>query len=463
MEFDPSLLTDTFSEEQSKVLLNVLKSVDETVSDKVMDALKEAGLSDDSMFKASPTILKDQKRLNTARQIWKNNGFLDGVDGRISYTELAEKDLEFAKDFTSQDQPLLIPRVIAQEVREALEPNLVLTPLLQKINFSAGTQITFPAAGAMSAADIPEGGEYPERSLEFAGTVVATIGKSGIAVKFTDEMIKYSLFDVMNIHLRAAGRALARWKEEKVASLILDNGSVLYDNASASYASTTGRNASGAYNGTLTLHDFFRGWAQMINLGFTPDTLIMNPFGWTIFAEEGLARLFGFANGGALWGQMQGSPGKAPWTTSDPRQRKTVATAPENLATTYTNVPSMFPATFKIVVSPYIPVDTANNLTHIILADSNELGILVVDEDVMTEDFRDPMRDIQKVKLRERYGLAVLNEGQGIGLFKNISLARGFDFASTISAQYDLGSGEFTGYPLSGDDGYSAAINGGIS
>ena len=451
---DSKLLSKVKDEELRQVLVAITKNFG--------DELQQLKGVQNDMFPADPAILKDKKRLELVRSIWKNNGHLDGVRERITYEDLARKDLEYAKDFTSTDQPLLIPRVIAQEVREAIEPNLVLTPLLHRINFSAGTQLTFPAVGALHAADIPEGGEYPERTLEFAGTVVATIGKSGIAVKMTDEMIKYSLFDVMSMHLRAAGKALARWKEEKVARMLINNGRVLFDNASTSYPSTTGRNASGAYNGTLTLHDLFRAWAWMVNEGFMPDMLIMNPFGWTIFAQEGLARLFGFWNGTNMWGQMQGQPGAPNWKTADPRFG-TMASAPQYLATTYANVPSIFPTNFKIVVSPYIPVDADAGLTHIILADSSELGIIVVDEEPTTEDFRDPMRDIQKVKIRERYGLAVLNDGRGIGLIKNVSLARGFDFASTVQATYDLGSGAFGSSPLSGDDTFTGSVNSGIS
>src|SRR3990167_5357904 len=118
---------------------------------------------------------------------------------------------------------------------------MVLTPLLEKVTFSnAGTTITFPAVGdSMVAADIPEGGEYPEGSLEFAGEVTAKIGKSGIAVKLSEEMIRYSMFDIMSMHLRAAGRALIRHKEQKVAKLIFEEAGVTYFDNDASTTKTS--------------------------------------------------------------------------------------------------------------------------------------------------------------------------------------------------------------------------------
>ena len=52
--------------------------------------------------------------------------------------------------------------------------------------------------------------------------------------------------------------------------------------------------------------------------------------------------------------------------------------------------------------------------------DSSELGVLIVDEEVTTEEFDDPRVDIRKIKLRERYGLGILNEGKAIATLKNV-------------------------------------------
>ena len=52
--------------------------------------------------------------------------------------------------------------------------------------------------------------------------------------------------------------------------------------------------------------------------------------------------------------------------------------------------------------------------------DARELGVLIVDEDVTTEEFDDPRVDIRKIKLRERYGIGILNEGKAIAVMKNV-------------------------------------------
>jgi hypothetical protein len=453
---------EVFDEGQKEVLIKMQDSMLETVKDTVRDMGVDSELlqaSDKDRIYAG-----DQSKLGSAIDLWRNDGRLPGLKDRVSFEDLVkidEKHTKEMRDNFSTDHPLLIPRVIGEMVKEAIEPNIVLTGLLQRINYSHGTQLTFPAMGAVAAADIPEGGEYPERSLDFAGQVVATIGKSGVAVKMTEEMIRYSLYDVMSMHLRAAGRALIRWKEQKVADLITTNASsanTLLDNSSTSYASTTGRDAGGTFNGGLTLDDLFTAYAAMVDRGFTPNTLIMNPFAWRIFANEGIRRAFGFEHAGQLWQAAQGSLGNAPqWRNGGMNGllQNTTVSSPENLAQTFTNVPSMFPVPFNIIVSPFMPYTASTSRTDIVMCDSNELGVLVVDEEVTTESFDDPARDIRKVKLRERYGLGSMNEGKGTGVLKDIYVGRTFDFSdklSTTIASTGLGN------PLTGDTDHVADV-----
>lgn len=414
--------------------------VDDNLVDKVAETIRDRqDVSELEFTDKAQFWRKDSNRFRNMRKIWDSNGNVNGE--KVSIEQLMDKDREFtgkirSNDNFSQDHPLLLPRVISEIAREAIEPQLVLTPLMSRVNFQAGTRIVFPSWGAIHAADIPEGGEYPERSMEVAGQVEAIIGKSGVAIKVTEEMIRYSAYDVIGMHVRAAGRALARLKEEKVAKLITtDRGNVIFDNNSASVKSTTGRDASGNYNGTLSLDDLFYAYSEMIDRGFSPNTLIMHPFAWQIFAQEGIARAFGFVNGvnPLMWQTAQGMPGNAnPWRAGGLNQN-TYVSSPQNIASTYTNVPALFPSNFRIVVSPYMPYNANLDITDVVFCDGNELGALVVDEDVVTDEWEDKARDLRKIKFRERYGLAVMNDGKGIGLLKNIKIAKSFDFADKIS------------------------------
>lgn len=376
--------------------------------------------------------IKDAKQLEF---LWHNNGLLeDGSEERITL-----------KDALSvPNAPMLMPKVISNIVKEAQEPLLVGTSLLQRINYSYGQTITFPAVGALVAADIAEGQEYPERSLQMGGsTVTANIGKSGVAVKVTDEMIRYSQFDVIGMHLRAAGRALARHKEIKIFNLIRAMGVPVFDNLNPTRSIKgvcTGRDLSGAGNGSVTMDDLFDAYAQIITQGFFPNTLLMHPLTWVMFVKDATLRAFVMQNGGGtFFATWTGNPAaRAPWDNSGqgglgmssgqdimPGGNAAGMTPTPLLGYPQTLnsgpvLPSYFNVPFTIIVSPFVHYDPRRKLTDIYMFDASELGVLIVDEEVMTEEFDDPRVDIRKIKLRERYGLGVLNEGKAIATLKNV-------------------------------------------
>lgn len=371
--------------------------------------------------------------------LWKHNGRTR--DGGA---------VELSDALSVPNAPLLFPKVISNIVKEAAEPMLVGTSLLQRINYSYGQTITFPAVGALTAADIAEGQEYPERSLQMGGsTVTASIGKSGVAVRVTEEMLRYSQFDVIGMHLRAAGRALARHKEVKIFNYISSMGATIFDNVTPGASLkgvTTGRNLAGSGNGALTMDDLFDAYAHVLTQGFVPNTLLMHPLTWVMFVKDPVLRAFVLANGGGtFFANWTGSPNQqAPWANSSqnglgvsPGQNivsgpsggtgnaaeGTAATGVLGYPQTMNSapvLPSYFNAPMRIIVSPFVSYTPSSRLTDVYMFDSNELGVLIVDEDVTVEEFDDPRVDIRKIKLRERYGIGILNEGQAIGVLRNV-------------------------------------------
>lgn len=446
--------------------MSIAELLNQQITELVDARLKDLGVNPEALTgSGAPST---SKQLALTDQVWRNNGWIDpeerykyreGHDRdqkRISYDKLVGLLDENARKMASQglmqdaiettSASILIPRVITRIVREAAEPILVGTSLMRRINFSAGETITFPAAGGgMWAEDIPPGGEYPEQSMEFAGYVTAKIGKSGLKVRITDEMVKYSMFDVMTMHLQAASRALARWKEQKIFTLINGEGRVAFDDTGATsrHGYTTGRAISGLFNYTITLDDLFIMYADLLNAGFIPNVLLMNPMGWLIFARDGTMRNFGFANNGNLWQAAKGQPGQGPGysTAGGVNMGPSVGQDPDAMnpqASLMTPVPSIFPVPLSIVVSPFVYFNATTKATDIIMADRNELGILVVDEDPVTESWDDPRRDIRSTKIRERYGLALDNQGDAIIQAKNVRIAKNYDFEDNIGVRWNL-------------------------
>lgn len=368
-----------------------------------------------------------KNRLKQFQFIWDNSGMdVDGTEWRV-------QDM-----YSVPDAPILLPKVISTVVREAMEPMMIGSSLLQRINFSMGQTLVLPAMSAISVAelDIPEGGEYPEAKMTQGGSaMVANIGKSGIAVKITDEMIRYSQVDVISMHLRAASRALARHKEVKIWNMIGSEGLVYFDNANpvdSVLGVTHGRGFNGAANGSVTAEDLFDLWGHILARGFEGNTMLVHPLTYTMFLKDPNMRAMFFnantnvlfagwrgnAKGGSPWAQVAGGLSTGQVENIQPDTGTELRGQDLNSAPILPGYMASGQA-MDVIVSPLVNYDPIKKLTDIMIFDRGELGVLLVDEDPTTEEWDDPARDIRKIKIRERYALGILNEGQAVALIKN--------------------------------------------
>lgn len=375
---------------------------------------------------------------------------------------LTGQRISFKDAMTTSHASVWLPRVISEVAREALEPNLILTRLLDRVDYQPGIQITFGATGGLVAADIAEGQAYPEVQLQLGGSnVTANVGKSGIAFKLTEEMRDRSQFDIINLHIRACGKALARHKEQKVAHYFSSLGITVFDNSlpTSSYLGvTTGRDVNGNPNGSITWDDMFDLFGVVINNGFMPDLIMLHPLTWVMFMKDPVLRSFALAaGGGTWWGSWTGMPaGKAPWDT--PKMGETVGQqiVPPNVqglqASNMQDFPQagqlesapqlpahFLPYAIRIIVSPFMYYDPATKRTDIIIADSRELGALVVEEELFIDQWMDREHDMEKVKLREKYGIHMYNEGLGLAVAKNVKVEPN-SIVLPARAHFDAGS-----------------------
>lgn len=372
--------------------------------------------------------LKIKDEIAQFRHAFRNGGMIDGGN-RLTIQDA----------FATPNAPIMFKRVVQEVIQEAIEPNLIGTRLLSRIDFDGnGISITFGTMGGSTAMqlDIAEGQEYPEFGTQYGGNgATATIGKSGLAVKVTEEMIKYSQWDVINMHLRAAGRAMARHKEKKIFNMLNSAGVVVFDNTAPTTAvigRTSGRDLTGAGNGSMTVDDLFDMYTNMLQRGFTPDVVLVHPLAWGMWVKDETLRAFALESGsGANWfssysGSLAPSTPDA-WksigrfrgpTIADPSKAElegTQMSAPQ--------IPSRFPfGGLTIIPTAHVPFDPNTKLTSVIMLDTSELGAVVVNEDPTTEEWDDPARDIKKIKIRERYGLVLFNEGLGISIARNVSV-----------------------------------------
>lgn len=355
----------------------------------------------------------------------KNSGKVDTAN-RITVKEA----------LTTNDMHILLPKTIETIMLDAAEPEYLASQFLRTITLSEGRSMEFINFGAIRAFEIAEGQEYPEQSLDIAKmggklTTEVRVKKFGLKVKVTDEMINDSQWDVIGMHLQAAGRALARKKEENVflefsrhGHTVFDadlggtwNGSVYSPNETG--LAPTGRGFDGSYNGTMTVQDFIDMCTSIMAAGFTPTDVIMHPLCYSIFvANENLMSLF--ANAPGSYGAAAFGGG-------------VVGTPPLNGGVTTNTVSGLIPANrayqlpvagLQLHFSPYVPFNEIDKKFDLYILDRNNCGVMVVKDPISVEQFDDPSRDIQALKVKERYGVGTLNGGLGIAVAKNIRFAK---------------------------------------
>lgn len=323
-------------------------------------------------------------------------------DGRLD----DDNRVTISEAFASPDAPILFPRVINRTLREAAEPQQLVTPLLSVVRLGQGRSLEFPAVNAIQAAEIPEGQEYPEQALAFAKQIEGKVSKKGVKVAFTEEVIADSLWDIVGLHVRAAGRAMARLKEQIALSRFKDAATVVFDNDSS--PNTTGVGSDGAANDTITWEDVVDMTAVLMAENHVPTDFILHPLMWAVFVKN--AAWFGgdsIPNG--AWGAGMGG-----------RDAAANRTAPLGL---------------NVILSPFVSFTAKNGNTpaksDVFLIDRNEVGVLLVKDDMSTDEWGDPSRDIRSLKMKERYDIVMLGDGEGITVAQNVALARSYDVTLT--------------------------------
>lgn len=319
------------------------------------------------------------------------------------------KDVPTIQEFTAlPSAQILIPKVIIGAVKRAAEPVYLGTKLLKTVRTKNSGQVyVFPAIGPIRAYDVAEGQEIPAESVDvqtYEGTLEVRIGKSGVRVQVTRELIEDSMWDIVSMMLEEAGRALARHKEQKIFREFSKHGWTVFDNNldrdRHPEAHTTGLGKDLNPNGTMSVEDFLDLILAVMANEFTPTTIIMHPLTWSAFARSEIAGLLTYG---------------AKWYFGSPDTTNMIAIGPESLQ-------GRIPFGLEVMLSPFVPFDKEAKKFDMYCVDKNNVGILLVREDIRTQEFDNPARDIRDIKLTERYGIGILHKGRAIAVAKNITL-----------------------------------------
>ena len=314
------------------------------------------------------------------------------------------------KDFlASPSAKVLIPRVIIGTMRQAADPIYLASKFYKKIRLKNGQAVMFPSIGVTRAHDVAEGQEIPEETVDWQlhKNSLIHVGKSGVRIQYSDELQSDLEFDLISVLLAEAGRAMARLKEQKAFDEWLRHGWTVFDNslrAKIPEAGTTGLDFEGNLNDTMSIDDLLDIIIAVYNNEYTPTDLIMHPLVWAVFARNGLT--------GSL---------TAPFDRETKREMPNAQfkLGPESIQ-------GRLPFAFNVNLSPFAPIDRAGKKFDMFCVDANNVGVQIVKDELKTEEFRDPSRDLNNVKVIERYGFGTYNEGRAICSAKNISMAKSY-------------------------------------
>lgn len=376
-----------------------------------------------------------------------SSGRVPDDDRKVPWGEVYDNFSPRIQDTTTtSDVRPLLQSSLEIIIREPVEPLMTITGLYNRVESRGmNTQVLAGSLGAVTADDIPEHGTYPEVFFQVGGGMqTAHVGKAGIACAFTDEVLRYSTWDIMSMNMRLMGNALVRHKEQKAISFLKTLGTELYNNAAPQtsiFGVTTGRGMGMQANGSMDMDDLFKAMAHMAEEGFHPDTLLINPLYFYSFIQDPVLRTMMINHGGGSWFQQwNGQPGpRDPWSNGSmgsrgpslgnrisrtPGEATGIRGREHGMTSTPPMPTSYFPWAMNVVISPFVPFDPETQLGDVFLLSTGNVGFHLVDETPVTVEWRDENVDSVKLKIRERYGFAVSHEGQGVGVMKNIKLAR---------------------------------------
>jgi hypothetical protein len=366
---------------------------------------------------------------------------------------------DFKDAFFTEDLTRYIGTTVTRLVQEAIEPELLVIPnLFKQISYEGpGRSVEIGSVGAFHAAEIPEGQEYPEADFSYGEGFIMQLGinKHGLKLRVTQEVLDDNLFDVFGMWLNMAGRALARHKEEYGIALMNDMGITVFDNSAATASDselgyTNGRGIDGAFNGSMTINDIFDMWVYGYLRGFNYDSLIINPLAWKVFMNDPKTREILFSNGvistnrvpagsgastfGSSFGQLGYQPDP---TGNDFNSLSAAQVAGPNpftqslnpLGASFNIAPRYLPSPLKVIVSPHVGYRTATasggsvKVADVIMADSQNCGLLMTKEGVSIDEWRDPEVDMRAMKIKERWGMALLSQGKGVAVARDMVIA----------------------------------------
>jgi len=325
--------------------------------------------------------------------------------------------VNFTEALNTSDVSIVFPRVISQILQEPVQPNLFLQNSVADVIRLADGQpslIEFPTVGALQAFSMAEGQEYTMQTLNFQQHMTSIkIGKVGVAAALTEEIVRASMWPLIELHLRQMSQAIDRRVETILFKAMTERAQIVFNNESTDTAyRTTGKALSGtgtAWNGSFSYYDLVKMCGVMLQNKYEATDFMAHPLMWPVFANDPILRAQ-FYHGGQL--------GAGIWTRM-PQYDQSAA----------------FP--FGISYVPYYALPFTENTTFTGTAAGTALGAAPIVSDLYLIDKKNSLfmatrgetemdqmdnwfRDATMMKARKYVGVSAKDQGRGMLVAKNI-------------------------------------------
>lgn len=329
----------------------------------------------------------------------------------------------------------VVRRTIEEIVLAPVYPNLIGSKLVSTtfVN-NPGRTISIRSLGALDMFNfaVMEEGEYPEISASKGqGSLIELrFNKYGCKFKVSEELIEYSNWDMITYQLQQVAFAMARYRDKKIMETLFGRGFVVYDNRTPNASligRTTGRNISGAGNGSMTQEDLIDMYAAVTAHGYTPRVILCHPLHWAMFAKDPILRESGIIKGDLgewlrstinttnPYGALPNMGGARRELTPEEAYTLDQGSKPQ--------LPSYSPLSgLTVLTSPLVPYDPVARTADLIMIDPDHTAILAFSEYLTLDDWDEKRNDLKVFKFREKWGLEVKDNGRAIAVARNISL-----------------------------------------
>ena len=332
----------------------------------------------------------------------------------------------------------IFKRAIEEVILAPAQPNLVGSTLIRTTFVQAqGRTLSLRTLGAIDLMDfsVAEEGEYPEVSASSGGSSMVELkfAKYGCKFKISEELLEYSTWDLITYQIQQVVNAMLRFRDKKIFEMLFNRGVVVFDNVTPSASAvgrTSGRDITGAGNGSMSNEDLIDMYATIVMNGYTPRILLCNPLHWAMFAKDPILRESGMMKGDIgqwLKSTMQST---SPYDVlpripgAGTMNREFTGEEADIMNTSKPNIPTYNPlSSLTVVTSPLVPFNRVARTGDVLMLDPDNSGILAISEPLNLFEWDEQRNDIKVIKFREKWALDVIDSGAAIAVAKNVSFS----------------------------------------